>query len=787
MMKVRKIGSGAVGYYFGEDRAGRWVGAGARRLGLDGVVTAVELRSVLEGRHPLHGGFLPARRPARRRAGWDLILAAPKSLSLLVAMAPADAPAATAAHRAAVDEVCGHLEWQLSGPDGDVPGHAIAAAGSDPGLSGGIVAADFVHISNASGEPHLHSHVILANLRSSATGPWSALGGRWWTEKDSLGALYQLGLRRHLASLGLDLPWRLRPDGLADLAPVPRAAVRAASTRSRDAAADRGSRSSRRRALEQPWLTRSSAAGFGPSEAAVLGHARGRPAGTPSTAPVTTSVTDRAVTVWLAGRRSAFRHADVITALGSCLPEGATAPEARAWADRFCSASIPVASPTSVPRWTTPAAARADSHLVAMATSTGSHPVAGRGYRPPAQAQVDAAVAAHPELSAAGRAAALRLMCDDRGVEVLRAKPGRTNLLACAAVLDTARMGWQTAGHSVALVTRTPDSASRWAALAGLGHAGAGQASLPGAGLTGAEAGHPAVVVVDQADRLATPRLISILDDAQGAGTKVVLVEGGTLPRMTWVCSAGLADLDAHRGGLDPTLVDSWGVPDLPGSCRDSPGRARPGVVGPDQETIRCGTGHDAARLLVGVWDRQWAGPAPAMLVGLGPAEAAGLNRAARDVLAREGSLLGPLLDLPGGRRLQAGDRVVALARLSGAVPFGSLGWVVQVQPDRGSATVRWPGAVTALDRWVLSRVGHGYAVTPAVAARMADPLLLLGRPEALGADRARILAAAVAAPDLGPAHDLVRQELPPAPARSPERSESTERRRRNHLGIGFG
>ncbi|MGH9115056.1 MAG: hypothetical protein ACRDWW_04420, partial [Acidimicrobiales bacterium] len=516
---------------------------------------------------------------------------------------------------------------------------------------------------------------------------------------------------------------------------------------------------------------------FGPTEAATLAHAPHHP-GTPSpptvATPVTDSaVTDSAVTVWLAGRRSSFRHADVITALGSCLPGGATAPEARAWASRFCSASVPVASPTGVPRWTTPAAATADSHLVEIATAPLSRRSAGRGYRSPAQAQIDAAVAAHPELSTAGRAAALELMSGERGVDVLRTEPGRTNLLASAAVLDTARMGWQSAGLDVALVTGAADSARRWAALAGLGHSGAPVA-------------RPAVVVVDQADRVPTPRLISILDDARRAGAKVVLVEGGTLPRLTWVCSAGLADLDSRPGGLDPGQVDGWGVPDLPASRRDAPGWSRPGMLGPDQEAILCGSGHDAGRLVVGLWERHWSGPAPAMLVGLGPAEAAGLNRAARDVLTRRGMLSGPVLDLAGGGRLQADDRVVSLARLSGSVAFGSIGRVVDVQPDRGSATVCWPAGTARLDHQGLSHVGLGYAVTPAIAARISDPLVVLGRPEALGAGRARLLAAAVAAPDLGLAHDKVRQELAPAAARSRGRTD-TGVHRSHPLELGFG
>ncbi|MGH3420564.1 MAG: relaxase domain-containing protein, partial [Streptosporangiaceae bacterium] len=149
MLKIRRVGPGVVSYYFQDVAAGRWVGSGTRDLGVDGTVEATDLRSVLEGRHPLDGGFLPARRPARRRAGWDLTFAAPKSLSLMAALVPVDAPTVAAAHRAAVDGACGHLEWQLAGPNAGPPGSGATKAGSDPGRAGGIVAADFVHLSNA--------------------------------------------------------------------------------------------------------------------------------------------------------------------------------------------------------------------------------------------------------------------------------------------------------------------------------------------------------------------------------------------------------------------------------------------------------------------------------------------------------------------------------------------------------------------------------------------------------------------------------------------------------------
>ena len=106
-------------------------------------------------------------------------------------------------------------------------------------VASGLIGAAFQHRLNGSGEPHVHTHLLVCNLGRDPDGVWSALDREWWTSRPALGAIYQLGLRHHLRARGLDLDWRLREDGLADLVGVPRAAVRSTSGRSRAAAADR--------------------------------------------------------------------------------------------------------------------------------------------------------------------------------------------------------------------------------------------------------------------------------------------------------------------------------------------------------------------------------------------------------------------------------------------------------------------------------------------------------------------------------------------------------------------
>lgn len=59
---------GPVDYYLDPDEpAGRWWGSGRAGLGVDGEVTAGELRAVLEGVHPV----TPRQRPDGGAGGWS--------------------------------------------------------------------------------------------------------------------------------------------------------------------------------------------------------------------------------------------------------------------------------------------------------------------------------------------------------------------------------------------------------------------------------------------------------------------------------------------------------------------------------------------------------------------------------------------------------------------------------------------------------------------------------------------------------------------------------------------
>ncbi|MHB8505754.1 MAG: MobF family relaxase, partial [Acidimicrobiales bacterium] len=282
VLVVNRIGEGAGRYYRDGPAAGRWMGAGASALGMGGEVDPDVLEALLRGRGP-GGAELLARRPAHRRPGWDLVFAAPKSVSLLVGMAPPlRAEQLAAAHATATEAAVGWLQqracWARRG------GVLVGAEG--------LVAARFDHRRSASGDPHVHSHVLLVNTTRAGDGAWSALdSSSLWLHRGALAAVYHLALRHQLETVGVT-GWQLTADGGFDLIGVPRAAIDATSRRGAEVraalareeptrAARRAARALTRAPAAEAWWPAAARAGLGPAEAGALGH-QGRPGAPPA-------------------------------------------------------------------------------------------------------------------------------------------------------------------------------------------------------------------------------------------------------------------------------------------------------------------------------------------------------------------------------------------------------------------------------------------------------------------------------------------------------------------------
>ena len=247
MLSVAKLGQGREAYYLatvstGRDDPGglvepdgRWLGEGSGRLGLEGTVHPEALRAVLRGVDPVSGEALGGRVRSRRVAAFDCTFSSPKSVSVLHALGAEAARAEVlAGHEAAVAATVGYLERQAA----RVRVPSASATGSATVPAGGFVAAAFAHRASRAPDPHLHHHVLVANLAEGPDGRWRALDGRClYRHLSAAAALYETQLRAELTDR-LGVAWRPLRGTWADLAGIDPAVVRAFSRRSAEIAAE---------------------------------------------------------------------------------------------------------------------------------------------------------------------------------------------------------------------------------------------------------------------------------------------------------------------------------------------------------------------------------------------------------------------------------------------------------------------------------------------------------------------------------------------------------------------
>jgi len=234
MLRVAKLRAGGGGYYLevaqgtgtGVEAAGEWVGTGGEQLGLHGTVSGEAFTAVLSGRHPASAEALLAAHRRVTVAGFDLTFCAPKSVSLLSALAAPEVVAEVrAGHRAAVDGALSYVERHAAAVRRRSGGRRL------PVPTDGVTAAAFVHRLSRALDPHLHTHVVVANLGHGPEGTWSALDGRGlYAHASAAGALYH-ALLRHELTARLGVTWGPLDRGRADVAGIGTEAVRAFSRR----------------------------------------------------------------------------------------------------------------------------------------------------------------------------------------------------------------------------------------------------------------------------------------------------------------------------------------------------------------------------------------------------------------------------------------------------------------------------------------------------------------------------------------------------------------------------
>ena len=191
-------------YYTEHHRvAGQWFGSGAEALGLADEVSPDDFRAVLHGQNPETGQVLVrnAKGSDERRAGWDATFNAPKSVSIQ-ALVGGDTGLAEA-HRTAVSRALTEVErYALSRQHG---GHEWV-------ITGDIVAARFDHIAARPSQgaddrygpdPHLHTHVVIANMTIRPDGAWRGLDPvEIYRSQSFATAVYRSELAREAQRLG---------------------------------------------------------------------------------------------------------------------------------------------------------------------------------------------------------------------------------------------------------------------------------------------------------------------------------------------------------------------------------------------------------------------------------------------------------------------------------------------------------------------------------------------------------------------------------------------------------
>jgi conjugative relaxase-like TrwC/TraI family protein len=248
----QQVARGLDDYYAGRGESpGIWAGSATAGLGLAGAVGEGDLGTLLRGFNPADSERL--RAPVQERtitvrtldvesgewheepkqlrpvSGYDLVFSCPKSVSLLHALTDDEQVRreVSEAHEAAWQAALGYLEREACIVRRGKGGYARERGG-------GFVAAAFRHRTSRAQDPHLHTHVIVANMTRTADGEWRALDGETIlkTYRLAAGYLYEAQLRHELTQR-LGLEWTEPVKGMGELVRVPEEAIRVFSTRRR--------------------------------------------------------------------------------------------------------------------------------------------------------------------------------------------------------------------------------------------------------------------------------------------------------------------------------------------------------------------------------------------------------------------------------------------------------------------------------------------------------------------------------------------------------------------------
>ncbi len=772
------VADGVDEYYRGVGEApGRWTGTAAMTLGLEGEVGAEQLHAVWAGQHPVTGEAL-ARFPGREIAGYDLTFRAPKSVSLLALLGDRDtARTVTAAHEAAVDAAFSYIER--------------TAARSRTGKNGvhqveiqGLVAAAFRHRTSRAGDPHLHTHVLVANMAQGPDDVWRTLDGRWlYLHAKTAGYLYEAHLRDELTRR-LGVEWEPVKNGIADISGIDRTVIDHFSDRRRqieehlDEIGFRSARAAELAALEtrqakdtsldvasmrQVWEAKAAEIGFDPASLAEVldrvprSFPESFPVSVPGSVPVSVPIPgqDRVAEQLLGpegltARASTFDRRDVLRGIAERMPAGATVAQIEAMADELLTnpevirllmpatgtgllgsdvirradgTVIAAASPE--PRWSTLELIGLEQDLVDRATARADD---GSGVVP--EQVLTKVLATRPTLEAEQAEMVTRLTRSGNGIDVVSAAAGTGKTYT----LDAARDAWQAAGYRVIGAAQAGIAAQELHSSAGIESSTLAMLQIDlDTGRTALDA--RTVLVIDEAGMAGTRTLAPILVAADRAGAKVVLVGD---PRQLPEIDAGgvLTGLSERLGPIELThnrrQCQQWE--------RDALAELRAGDIDvaltayADNGRIVTGTNaHEVRRAIVADWWAYRLAGDTTTMTAFRRDDVDDLNGRARAYLARAGHLHGPTLEI-NDRPFQAGDQIVCLRnnrRLG--IHNGTRATITGIDPGHHAITIQTNRGEVRLPAGYVDagHIAHGYATTiHKTQGATVDRGLLLGTDE---------------------------------------------------------
>jgi AAA domain/TrwC relaxase len=603
----------------------------------------------------------------------------------------------------------------------------------------GLLAVGFDHRTSREGDPLLHTHLVIANRVQGPDGRWTALDGRdLYHHRLAADAIYRATYQRELVRT-LRVEWTPADShGNRELEGLLEDLVRSFSKRTDqiDTELDRLAADGRERtprlvkwavqATRKPkqherpdtlygrWRTEAAERGHDADTLVreVTGRTASRVQDQRVSAEAVGPLLDRlAGPEGLTATASTFTRPEVLVALGAGLA-GATRAELEDLADQFLverAVSVVADRALEERRWSTPDLLAVEQRLVTRATGRTEEQTAVASHE-----AVRNALAAHPTTGADQQAMVRDLCQGGQGVAVVVGRAGTGKTYA----LGIARHAWQLDGYRL-LASAPTGIATMSLQGEGFEEVATCDRLLGDLERGGEQLDARTVLVVDEAGMVGSRKLARLLEHADRAQAKVVLV--GDDRQLAPIDAGG--GFRALRLRLEASELlenrrqhQAWE--------REALELVRSGLVG---EAVAAYQAHDrvvaadskpaATLALLQDWWSAWQqaeqdSAHEVVVLAARRAEVDRLNTACQELLAARGRLGGERLGVE-DRQLAVGDRVVCGKNAIGelGVANGTRGIVTALDAQARTLTVRLDGTdgrEVILPRWYLDGRGHG-------------------------------------------------------------------------------